>query len=318
MTTGRRAPRIISSACATEAGDGIAPRSARRALRARCLRRVADDLILDLVGEDQVRDPSCVNRVLDRERHKFGVVRAGMQRLGRDGDISECGLKIEVLEGAATEDPRRHLTRQGDDRGSVLLGVIEPGQQVRGPRSGDADARRRTPGQLSVGRRGERCRTLVADADEGQFAAGLSAAHRVGEAEVGVADHAKDMGHAPGDQRLDDHIADRALVHRHIGEVDPDSVVTHFGRKACRCIGKRWWRVACQRVVVVTVPRAAQHPAFDRPLSEGSALVRAPIVECTVRPADSGQRQRPATDGHRRDTAVLDHIAVGDPAPRHR
>ena len=73
----------------------------------------------------------------------------------------------------------------------VQLGVVQPGQQVGRARTGDREARRRPAGQLAVGAGRERGCALVPDADVGQLAALLGPAQRVGEAEVGVPDHAE-------------------------------------------------------------------------------------------------------------------------------
>ena len=51
----------------------------------------------------------------------------------------------------------------------------------------------------------------MADAYIGQVAPGLSGPHRVGEAEVGVAHHAEDMGYAPGDHGLHQYVGDRPV-----------------------------------------------------------------------------------------------------------
>ena len=72
-------------------------------------------------------------------------------------------------------------------RGLVELRVVQAGEQVGRAGPGDREARGRTAGELAVGTGRERRRTLVPDADEPQLAALLGPAHRVGEAEVGVA-----------------------------------------------------------------------------------------------------------------------------------
>ena len=81
--------------------------------------------------------------------------------------------------------------------------LVEPGP-------GDRQARGRSAGELAVGAGRERGRALVPDADVAQLAAFLGAAQRVGETEIGVADHAEDVRDAERDQRLDQHVGDGA------------------------------------------------------------------------------------------------------------
>ena len=90
------------------------------------------------------------------------------------------------------------------------LASYSPVSRLVEPGPGDREARGRPAGQLAVGARGEGGRALVPDADVGQLAALLGPAQRVGEAEVGVPDHAEDVRHAVRDQGLDEHVGDRA------------------------------------------------------------------------------------------------------------
>ena len=117
-----------------------------------------------------------------------------------------------------------------------------------------------------------------------EVAALLGAAHRVGEPEVGVADHAEHVGDAPRDHRLDHHVGDRARVRcGDVGQRDVDAVGAHLDREARGRVGEARRRAAGERVVVVAVPRAAQQPVLDRALAERAALVRAVVVERAVR-----------------------------------
>ncbi len=133
--------------------------------------------------------------------------------------------QVEVLERAAAEHARRHLPGDGQHRRAVELGVVQAGEQVRRARAGDGEARRRPPGELAVGAGRERRGTLVADADVPELAALLGPAHRVGEAEVGVADHAEHGVDAVGHQRLDHDVGDRSARGSCAGSRDVHAVL---------------------------------------------------------------------------------------------
>ena len=91
------------------------------------------------------------------------------------GDVGERGREVEILERAAAAHLRRHLARDREHRRPVDLGVVQTGEQVRGARARDREARRELPGELAVRARRERGRALVADADEREVAALLGA-----------------------------------------------------------------------------------------------------------------------------------------------
>jgi hypothetical protein len=66
----------------------------------------------------------------------------GAHRRGERGDVAEGGGQVEVLKRARAE-LRRHLSRDGEHRRAVDLGVVEDGQQVDRARAGDRQAGRR-------------------------------------------------------------------------------------------------------------------------------------------------------------------------------
>jgi hypothetical protein len=270
---------------------------------------------LDLVGQHQVGDPAAVEGVLDREGGEFGVVGARLHRRGGHGHVAEDRGQVQVLEGAAAEHLRRHLSGDRDHRGAVELGVVQAGEQVRRAWAGYGEADRRTAGQLSIGARGERGRALVPDADVGEFAAGLGPTQRVGEPQVGVADHAEHVPHAPGDQRLHQDVADRAYLcpwrrQLHVAGVGPFVDLVGGGR-----VGEARRRFAGGRVVVVAVPGAAQPSVLDRPLAQRPALVWAAVLQRRQPAAATGQRD--ATAVHHRGAYATVRREVGrfEPVP---
>ena len=194
----------------------------------------------------------------------------------------KTAAEVEVLERAAAEHLRRHLPGDRDHRGAVQLGVVEAGEQVGRARAGDGEAGRRPAGELAVGAGGERRGALVADADEPQLAALLGPAQRVGEAEVGVADHPEDGVDAVRDQGLDQHVGDGARRRDGSGRrtrTPSSRSSTRSRHPVVEVLGERTRGRAGDGVVVVAVPRAAQQPLLDRPLAQRSALVRAVVLE---------------------------------------
>src|SRR6185437_12121315 len=139
---------------------------------------------------------------------------------GPGGDVPEDGGQVEVLERAPAEHLGGHLAGDRDDRGLVELGVVQAGEQVGRTGAGDGEAGGRAAGQLAVGAGGERGRAFVADADVGELAAFLGAAHGLGEAEVGVPDHTEHVRHPVRDEGLDENVGGRARMRYERG--DPD------------------------------------------------------------------------------------------------
>ena len=210
------------------------------------------------------------------------MVRPGVHRAAPHGDVREHGGQVDVLERAAAEHLRGDLARDRDHGSPVDLRVVETGEQVRRPRPGDGEAGGRPPGQLAVRRRSERGGALVADADVGELSPGLGTSHGVGEAQVGVPDHAEHVGDAPGDERLDHHVGDGPLVRGAWRQRHVDAVGTLLDVEARGGVGEALRRLTGDRVVVVAVPRATQQAVLDRPLTERPTLVRAVVVQRAV------------------------------------
>jgi hypothetical protein len=184
---------------------------------------------LHLVGEDQVRDVAPQQRVLAREVHQLDRVGVVQHGLAPGGDGAERAREVDLLERAGTEHLRVHLAGEREHRRTIDLRVPQAGEQVRGARPRDRQARRGPSGELAVRGRGERGGALVADADELQPPGLLLAAQRVGEPEVGVADHPEDVLDAPVDHRLDHEVGDRGDV-RLLLDADVDLAVADLER----------------------------------------------------------------------------------------
>ena len=270
---------------------------------------------LHLVRENEVRDAAGVAGVLDRERREFGMVGSTVDGRGPGGDVAEDGREVHVLERAATEHLRRHLTRYRDDGCLVELGVVQAGEQVRRTRSGDGETRGGTAGQLAVRARGERRRALVADPDIRQLAALLGPAHRLGEPEIRVPDHAEHVRDAVRHQRLHEHVGDGAHGLGAGRQPHEDAVVALLDVVGHHAVGEPGGRPAGQRVVVVAVPRAAQPPVLDRTLPQRAALVRAAVVERAELDAAAGQGDGPAADHHAAHPPVAGHVNRVNPVP---
>ena len=223
MITGRFAPSEQRDCCVRRHRPGERTRCRPTGPLGEPAAGVAGRERLHLVGEHEVRDAALHERVLAREAHQLGVVGVALHGLRVERDVGERGGEVEVLERAAPAHLRRHLPRDREHRRAIDLGVVETGEQVGGARARDREARGELAGELAVGRRRERGRALVADADEREVAALLGLAHRVGESEVRVADHAEHVGDAPREHRLDHDVGDRARA-RPLGrqrDVDP-------------------------------------------------------------------------------------------------
>ena len=146
----------------------------------------------------------------------------------------------------------------------------------------------------------------------------LAAAHRVGEAQVGVPDHAEHVRDTPVHHRLDHDVGDGARRVGFVLEADVDAVVAHLDREARRGVAETRRGSAGERVVVVPVPRAPEHALLDRALAEWSALVRAVVVERAVSVADARQREGAGAGGDGADPTVLQVVEFGDLVPLDR
>ena len=259
-------------------------------------------------GRTRWATPRPTSARLEGQRRQLGVVGVGQDVWEKSATSAKAPVRSRSWKAPRPEDLGRHLSGDGQDRGPVDLGVVEAGEQVGRPGAGDGEAGGRAAGELAVGGGGEGGRALVADADVGQLAPLLGPAHGVGEAEVGVADHAEHVGDAPGHHGLDHDVGDvpPVLGQRRDGDVDP--VVAHLDREGLRGVAEPGRRLAGDRVVVVAVPGAAQQPVLDRALPEGSALVGAVVVQGAVAAAAVGQGDG-AGAGHRGADPALGEVA---------
>ena len=164
---------------------------------------------LHLVGEDQVRDVAPQQRVLAREVHQLdrvGVVQNGLAPARRPRRTRRAGRPPGTRPGPSTCVSTWPVSASTGARStfashSPVSRLVAPGPAIVRQAGGPA-------GELAVGGGGERGGALVADADVGELAGLLLAAQRVGEAEVGVPDHAEDVLDAPVDHRLGHQVGD--------------------------------------------------------------------------------------------------------------
>ena len=104
-----------------------------------------------------------------------------------------------------------------------------------------------------------------------------------------MADHPEHVAHAPVDQRLGHHVADRADV-RAIGlDPDVDAVVANLDRER-RHVSPNC-ELPVKRAVVVAVPGQRSSPFSIEPFAERPALVRAAVAERGVLALEVGQRE---------------------------
>ena len=262
-----------------------------------------------------MRDVAAQQRVLAREVHQLDRVGVAQHRLAPGRDRAERARQVDLLERAGAEHLRVDLAGEREDRRAIDLRVPQPGEEVGGARSGDREAGGGPAGELAVGGGGERRGALVADADVGEPPGLLLAAQRVGEAEVGVPDHAEDVLDAPVDHRLGHQVRDgrdvRVVLHadEHLAVADLERI----GRRLVVEAG----RGAVERAVVKPVPRAAQQPVLDRALAERAALVRAVVVERGELPVVVDERDALVTGRDGRDATFRQLVGCQDPVPLH-
>ena len=211
---------------------------------------------------------------------------------------------------------RRHLARDREHGRLVEAGVVQTGEEVGRARTGDRKARGRPAGQLPVGAGGERRGALVPDAEESELAALLGTAERVGETEVGVADHPEHGVHTMRDQGLDEDVGHRPDALRlvgepHVGAVDAViDVVRHDG------VGESLWGSTREWVVVVAVPGTAKPAVLDGALAHRPALVRTAVLQGSQLAVAPGQCDRPAVDNGAPDPPLGGDVGCFDPVPR--
>jgi len=155
----------------------------------------------------------------------------------------------------------------------------------------------------------------VPDPGIGQLPAFLGPPHGVGEAQVGVADHAEHVRDPERDQRLHQHVRHRPHVRRGGGQadVDPRPPAGLPRRRPPR--RKPLRRPAGQRVVVIPVPGTAQPAVLDRALAQRAALMRAPVLQRGQSRAAPGERDRAAVYGNAADPALSRDVYRIDPVP---
>ena len=102
-------------------------------------------------------------------------------------------LDVDVEYSALVSLVDAILSGEGEDRNPVDLGVPQSGEQVRRAGTGDGETGRRPPGQLGERRGGERGGALVSNANVREAAVLFGAPECIGESEIRVADHAKDV-----------------------------------------------------------------------------------------------------------------------------
>ncbi len=276
--------------------------------------RVAGE-VLDLIGQHQVRHPPSVDRVLHRQRCQLGVVRCAVRGRLPIRHVGERRLQIQVLEGATTELVRRHLTRDRQRGSSVDLGVVQPGEQVGGARSGDGETGGRPARQLAEGRSGERGSTLVADPHVGDVAAQFGLSECIGKPQIRVTHHPEHVGHTPGDEGLHHDIGGAAGFLGTRGQPNEHPVAPDLGGETRGRIGEPLGGFAGEWVVVVAVPGTTQPAVLDGTLTQGAALVRAAVVQRAVLVAAARERQRPAIDGDGAHPSVGQLIEVRNAVP---
>ena len=222
--------------------------------------------------------------------------------------------EIDLLEGPGAQYLRLDLARDRQRRCPIHVGVPEARQEVRGSGAGNREAGRGAAGQLSVRRHGKGGGPFVADPVEAEPARLLLAAKRIGHAEVGVADHAKDVAHTPVGHGLDQEVAHRPHVWFLSRDSHVDAVVAGLDLEGADAVVEAR-RLARQRGVVPPVPRAAQEALLDRALPERAALVGTAIVEGSVLPLEVGHGQAPVSRRDRRDPTFRQLVQVEHPIP---
>jgi hypothetical protein len=266
--------------------------------------------LLDLVGEDEVGHVALHDGVLHGQGGQFGGVLGAEDGLAPRRHRLEGGGEVDLLERPRPDDLRLHLAGEGHDRHPVDLGVPQAGEQVGGAGAGDGEAGRGPARHLGVAGGGEGARPLVADADVGDAPVLLRPPQGVGQAQVGVADHAEDGVEAPLAEHVDHlvHERDAVLGHR---QLDPQALVAPVldgvGRGPVLEAGRG---LAGGGVVLVGVPRADDVAVGDLAVAQGTALVRAVVVEGAVAGGGAGQADGPAGGDHRRDPSLLQAAGV--------
>ena len=131
MISGRRAAADPLDRRRQDAGRGSHLPPRQPAVRPPGSGLLAGGQHLHLVGQHQVAHGPLHEGVLAGQRHELGVIAAGVHRLAVCRHVGERGLEVEVLERPPPGHRRRHLSGHGQHGGTVNLGVVQPGEQVR-------------------------------------------------------------------------------------------------------------------------------------------------------------------------------------------
>ena len=166
-------------------------------------------LFLQVLGDDHAGDALLGQS--DAERAIDGMPDRGSRRDRGDeivGHVLEERLQIDLLLVVAAERSGGGLTDDRDHRLVIHARVVQPVQQVDGPRSGSGEAHSWLPGKFCVRSRHERGQLFVACLDEARalVAGVLEPGHDPVDAVPRIAEHALD---APGTQPFDDEISHR-------------------------------------------------------------------------------------------------------------
>jgi hypothetical protein len=121
----------------------------------------------------------------------------------------------------------------------------------------------------------------------------------------------------PVDQGLGHHVTDGALVDLLRRQADVDAVVALLDGKGLDAVVVPR-RLTGERVVVPTVPGAAQQAVLDGALAQGAALVRAGVVQRAVLAVEAGHAQGAQAAGGALDPAVGEFVLVQDLLPDER
>ena len=198
-STGRRALRIRSSAAAISSGDGAA---ALRAELRRSRRHLDVVLLLEHVERHvDVHRPGPAGqhrggRLAQRERQHVDARRLERALHHRPDHVDEIRLvvPVDLLERRAVELLRRHIRRDGEQRGGIRQRDLQRHHDIGGARPARGERRDRLVAHAEIGIRHVRGDLLVARRDELDPVA--RAVERIEHADIAVpadAEHVRDL-----------------------------------------------------------------------------------------------------------------------------
>ena len=163
--------------------------------------------LLHVVGEDQRRDRALGERDPYRSVDQMARLRRVDARLDVGGDVLEERVEVDLLLVARSERHAALLPDDRHDRRAVELRVVEPVQEVDGPRAGGGQAHTDLIRELRVAAGHERGHLLVADLDEPRVAVGaVERAEKAVDAVAGIPEQTVD---APLAEALQNEIGSR-------------------------------------------------------------------------------------------------------------